>query len=403
MKTHVTLPTGREQIFEVNETFFSTTDERGVITAGNEVFSRTSGFGLDALIGQSHNVIRHPDMPRAVFRRMWETIRAGKSFAGYVKNQARNGDHYWVFAVVVPTRRGFLSVRIRPSAPVLVHVEAIYQRLAAKEAAAIAAGGTEAQAAEAGHKLWEAELSALGFSGCEAFGRTALNTEINCRDAEIARRSLRLFSEKLDQSGREDVHHLLSVLYAQTLSAYADVTALCGSLDAFRDDCREILPRTEPPARSGLIETTMAPLTAAAEDILSSLSVGRIEIEMLLSYLAEIGQHRHHRLHVHQLRAITDDLGAGFVGIVERAFGDLERLLGRLFEILGTKELLRKNIELRHASSPELRRREIALLDQFVGDLSALTVSAPLHVETIRCALLQVRETLALVNARMKA
>jgi PAS domain S-box-containing protein len=403
MKTHVTPPTGRDQTFEVNETFFSTTDERGVITAGNDVFSRTSGYGLDALIGQSHNIVRHPDMPRVVFRQMWETIRAGKSFAGYVKNQARNGDHYWVFAMVVPTRRGFLSVRIKPSSPVLAQVEAIYRRLVAKEAAMIAAGSAEVQATDAAHKLWQTELSALGFSGCDAFSRTALNTEITCRDAEIARRSLRLFSEKLNQSGRDDVHHLLSVLYPQVLSAYADVNALCRSLNSFRDVCREIQQRTESPVKNGLIESTMAPLTTAVEDIVSSLSIGRIQIEMLLSYVSEIGLHRHHRLQLHQLRAITEDLGAGFVGIIERAFGDLERLLGRLFEILGTKELLRKNIESRPASPPEVRRREIARLDQFVAGLSALTVDTPQHVETIRCALLQVRETLALVNVRMKA
>ncbi len=83
-----------------NELIISRTDLKGVITYVNDTFAEISGYEPDELIGQSHNLLRHPDMPSSVFKTLWETINAGKAWEGYVKNQRKDKGYYWVHASI---------------------------------------------------------------------------------------------------------------------------------------------------------------------------------------------------------------------------------------------------------------------------------------------------------------
>jgi len=94
--------TGHERRFGADEIIVSKTNLKGIITYANDVFLRISGFSEDELLGRPHNVVRHPDMPRCVYRLLWQRIAAGHEIFAYVVNRARNGDHYWVFAHVTP-------------------------------------------------------------------------------------------------------------------------------------------------------------------------------------------------------------------------------------------------------------------------------------------------------------
>jgi len=96
-------PTGRETFFPVSELIVSKTDLKGRITYANGLFSRMAGYRETELLGQPHSIIRHPDMPRSVFRLLWDTIEARREIFAFVKNMAKNGDHYWVFAHVTPS------------------------------------------------------------------------------------------------------------------------------------------------------------------------------------------------------------------------------------------------------------------------------------------------------------
>ncbi|ABD05781.1 putative PAS/PAC sensor protein [Rhodopseudomonas palustris HaA2] len=96
-------PTGKEVVFPAAELIVSKTDLKGRITYANRTFCRIAGYSEAELLGQPHSIIRHPDMPRAVFRLVWETIAAGREMFGYVKNMAHSGDHYWVFAHITPS------------------------------------------------------------------------------------------------------------------------------------------------------------------------------------------------------------------------------------------------------------------------------------------------------------
>ena len=83
-----------------DELIISRTDLKGIITYANETFAHISGYEVDELIGKPHNILRHPDMPKRVFKELWDTIKAGKSWSGYVKNLRKDRGYYWVFAEV---------------------------------------------------------------------------------------------------------------------------------------------------------------------------------------------------------------------------------------------------------------------------------------------------------------
>lgn len=116
------------------QSIISTTDARGVIRNVNQDFLDISGFEENELIGQAHNIIRHPDMPQAAFQLMWDHLKAGHHWVGIVKNRCKNGDHYWVNAHVTPIYDagkicGYESVRVKPSAGQVRRAESVYARL----------------------------------------------------------------------------------------------------------------------------------------------------------------------------------------------------------------------------------------------------------------------------------
>ncbi|MCX5743392.1 MAG: PAS domain-containing protein [Proteobacteria bacterium] len=102
MRGHVT-PTGVERTFRDDELIVSKTDPTGRITYANELFVQLSGYTREELMGAAHSIIRHPDMPRAIFKLLWDTIASGQEIFAFVKNLSKNGDHYWVLAHVTPT------------------------------------------------------------------------------------------------------------------------------------------------------------------------------------------------------------------------------------------------------------------------------------------------------------
>ncbi|WP_431281332.1 PAS domain-containing protein [Humitalea sp. 24SJ18S-53] len=140
MATHPIAPSGRESPFSETELIITKTDPSSRIIYANEVFLRVSRLTLQQAIGRPHKLIRHPDMPRSVFRLMWETIQARGEFFGYVKNLATNGDHYWVFAHVTASigangqLAGFHSNRRKPDPLQIERVEPVYRRLLQAEA-----------------------------------------------------------------------------------------------------------------------------------------------------------------------------------------------------------------------------------------------------------------------------
>lgn len=117
--------------FPGGELLVSVTNNKGEITHCNPAFARVSGYSYEELIGQPHNLIRHPDMPAAAFKDMWRTVASGYPWTALVKNRRKNGDHYWVRANVTPIMegskpKGYMSVRSKPSSDEIRAAEALY-------------------------------------------------------------------------------------------------------------------------------------------------------------------------------------------------------------------------------------------------------------------------------------
>lgn len=132
-------PSGRESPFEETELIVSKTDLKGRLTYVNDVFLRVSRYTLKETIGQPHSMIRHPDMPRCIFKLLWDAIQSKKEIFAYVVNMAQNGDHYWVLAHVTPSFDanqnviGYHSNRRKPDKEQVRKVKDLYASLLAEE------------------------------------------------------------------------------------------------------------------------------------------------------------------------------------------------------------------------------------------------------------------------------
>jgi PAS domain S-box-containing protein len=133
-------PTGNEAMLGEEELIVSKTDLKGRITYANDVFIRMAKYTYRELIGAPHSLIRHPDMPRCVFKLLWDTLQEKQEIFAYVVNLAKDGSHYWVFAHVTPTLDdrgnivGYHSNRRRPDRGPIERISPIYKALSAEEA-----------------------------------------------------------------------------------------------------------------------------------------------------------------------------------------------------------------------------------------------------------------------------
>lgn len=128
-------PTGREISLGDDDFIVTKTDANSRITYANRMFMRISGYSEPELLGQPQSIVRHPDMPKGLFRLLWQTITQGKECFAYVNNLAKNGDNYWVFANISPEMdergeiTGYFSCRRQPNASALAKIKPIYEAM----------------------------------------------------------------------------------------------------------------------------------------------------------------------------------------------------------------------------------------------------------------------------------
>lgn len=157
-------PTGVERTFNPGEFIVTKTDTKGRITYANDVFLRLSAFTLDEVIGQPHNIVRHPDVPRGVYKLLWDSITHGHEVFAYVNNLASDGANYWVFAHITPNFdhdgriTGYHSNRRPPSPKEISAVKPLYQKMMDIERTA----GGATQATSASHLYLQNHISDRG-------------------------------------------------------------------------------------------------------------------------------------------------------------------------------------------------------------------------------------------------
>ncbi|MDX4049144.1 PAS domain-containing protein [Aliarcobacter skirrowii] len=128
----------KEKILDDYAFLVSETDEKGVIRFANRDFCNIAEYEIEELIGKPHNVVRHKDMPKVAFKDLWDTVKKGNIWTGYVKNATKNGDFYWVFATVYPFiscdgTKGYLSCRRKASRDEIEKISKIYEELIKQE------------------------------------------------------------------------------------------------------------------------------------------------------------------------------------------------------------------------------------------------------------------------------
>lgn len=165
-----------ESHFGIEELFFSHTDKKGRILYGNDVFVRVSEYSFEELENRPHNIIRHPSMPKAVFKILWDTILDNEPVVAYVKNKSKHGKFYWVIALVFPFKDGFLSIRIKPTSKIMEHVDGLYEKTLSLEKKS----GLESSIA-----FLLSEISNLGFPDYPSFMVSALVEEIRSRASKL--------------------------------------------------------------------------------------------------------------------------------------------------------------------------------------------------------------------------
>ena len=147
-------PTQNEKVLAEDDFIVSKTDLKGIITYGNRIFIEISGYSEQELLGSPHSILRHPDMPRAVFKLLWDTIQANREICAYVKNLAKDGSFYWVFANITPSLDsrgnliGYYSVRRKPRPEAVQTISGLYRvMLEAERKAGDGQAGMKASAA----------------------------------------------------------------------------------------------------------------------------------------------------------------------------------------------------------------------------------------------------------------
>lgn len=166
--------------FRPDQIIYSRSDERGIVIFGNSTFREISGYSWTELVGAPHKIIRHPDMPKAVFWLIWDRLKQNLPAVAYVKNRTKDGRHYWALAFVSPCPGGYLSIRIRPQDSTRDKVAAIYAEHLAREV-------KENLKPERSAELLLAKLSEFGYADYESFMRRTLDNEMNARAHKIGR------------------------------------------------------------------------------------------------------------------------------------------------------------------------------------------------------------------------
>ncbi|MDZ5649170.1 methyl-accepting chemotaxis protein [Nitrospirillum sp. BR 11828] len=288
--------TNREVELRDGELLVSRTDPSGRITYANRAFIRVSGYSHEELIGAPHNLVRHPDMPKAAFADLWATIRAGRPWDGLVKNRTKTGDHYWVRANVTPIVEdgavtGFISIRSKPTRDEVRAAEALYAGLrsgrgALKEGVVVAAGPGARLASLAGSvrgrivltmgamiacTLGAGGVRFLGSGGAAAGGSwlganvvmTLLSLAIAVLGGAWVLRTLRQALDRQEghfaalAAGRFD-QAMPPDPAAEFQTVTASLRALRARLAFGADEKAELMERTREEARQALLETCRA-------------------------------------------------------------------------------------------------------------------------------------------------
>lgn len=229
----------QEADFSLHELFFSKTNKKGIIESGNTVFIRVSEYEREELLHKPHNLIRHTDTPRSVFKLFWSYLDEEKPIAAYVKNRSKTGRYYWVFAMAFPLADGYLSIRLKPTSKYFSVVKDLYQKLISDEAAGLELND--------GVQLIEKKLQELGFIDYADFMTRALVEEMSSRDQLIEEdqkpeAKTKMQIQKLEEFIQNSAlnTHAARLTYSKTNRLFAKTATLLKECQEISETCHRV-------------------------------------------------------------------------------------------------------------------------------------------------------------------
>ncbi|MFN8023399.1 MAG: PAS domain-containing protein [Acidimicrobiales bacterium] len=264
------LPTSDEAEFGLPDLFFSATDAKGFIRSANAVFTRVSGYPPDEWLGAPHKLVRHDDMPRAVFRVLWDALDRGRPVAAYVKNRTKDGHHYWVLALAFPIGEELFSLRLKPSAGILPVVQDLYRSLLAEERA-IEATDSRSVAIEASLASLDRALAGLGYASYEQFMSRVLPAEVSARFAGLGTDAGRLLAtpRSVDLRGP---HALCASGLAQLVRLSARLESFEGLAASYRSASVELAELADEVSMFALNAGLAAARAGARSEVLGAIA-----------------------------------------------------------------------------------------------------------------------------------
>ena len=382
MSRNKTVCLDQESEFRLNELFFSTTDSRGVIRDGNSVFVRVSKFSEEEILGKPHSLIRHPDMPRSVFRLFWNMIIAGDTIAAYVKNRSKDGSYYWVMAVAAPIADGYLSVRMKPNAGLLDIVSGVYATVLADEKAGAEDGLSKDEVAELGLVSLMSEINRLGFADYPTFMRHALTSEMAGRHEALGKRPFH-HSHQTDLNSSDvlavvndlaEANHRCDELLGSMLERLSSLQSATASFVSISNTITTQSDSIGVAAMNAQVSANTPPREAIARALAEVESESREGINALGESIATIASSLQHLAFEVSVTALQSEVTSHFLSEIQANIdGDVDRALVNVRLLLSESERRTDNLSDR-----------LAAASGWFGDLEKLTDALHRTAKSIR-------------------
>lgn len=378
-----------ESEFNWDELFFSYTSKQGIVAGGNEVFRRVSKYEWEEILNKPHSLVRHPDMPRGIFYLFWDMINQGQSIGAFVKNRAKDGSYYWVFALASPIESGFISVRQKPGGAWFKSVPDLYKKWKSYEEK------EKLKPQESAHYIIK-ELQGLGFKDYLDFSSQAFSECIQVRYEQLDVRNqakdlqdiahVQQMAKSIFDEAVKSIRSYEAIQYIPlNMQIYADNLGTVPTLSVVAEKYQELATEIQNAIRR--FEMATLSINDSVRSALFAFCSKKLNVEMAHSFIsmAESDETKDYTFEISQLEVVAYESET-------KSLTELKQILSLVQELLLSCENLRTvllGLELIRMSG----RIEIAKMSTHSVELSDLMSKLSIFKQGVFTSILQITES----------